>query len=343
VRTCTMASALSNWSTARLAWQVVVMPVDEESLSSASGLVRLGLGGVVLFGDEAPPSFREQLGALVASAPAKIAPFVMTDEEGGAVQRLAMLIGQVPSARQMGATMTVTQITALGKATAEKMRALGVTMDLAPVMDVDGKPGPSVTDPDGTRSFSAQPAQASADSLAFAFGLEQGGVVPVAKHFPGLGGSSGNSDYTTSQTLSWESLQHSGLVPFERAIAAKLPAIMVANASIPGLSALPASLSPTVITTELRDRLGFRGLIVTDSLSAVSIERAGYSVNRAAVASLRAGADMVLFNALDADRVQATHGVAAAIVGAVKAGQLTRTRLIDAVSHVLVAKHDSPC
>jgi len=74
------------------------------------------------------------------------------------------------------------------------MRATGVTMDLAPVLDVDGGQGPDDQDPDGTRSFSANEKIASADGLAFAAGLEAGGVIPVVKHFPGLGGSTGNTD-----------------------------------------------------------------------------------------------------------------------------------------------------
>lgn len=110
----------------------------------------------------------------------------MTDEEGGGVQRMANLVGSMPWARQMG-TMSPAAIQSLAKAVGQRMRALGVTMDLAPVLDVDGGPGPNASNPDGDRSFSASPSQAARDGLAFAAGLLAAGVIPVVKHFPGLG------------------------------------------------------------------------------------------------------------------------------------------------------------
>ena len=119
-------------------------------------------------------------------------------------------------------------------------------MDLAPVLDVDGGQGPDNQDPDGTRSFSDREAIASADGLAFAAGLEAGGVVPVVKHFPGLGGSTGNTDVMSAATPPWSTLKRVGLVPFENAVDAKIPAVMISNATIPGLTALPASVSPSV-------------------------------------------------------------------------------------------------
>jgi beta-N-acetylhexosaminidase len=172
----------------------------------------------------------------------------MTDEEGGVVQRVGNLVGSIPSARQMGATMTPAQIRRLAAELARRMRAAGVTMDLAPVLDVDGGQGPDNQDPDGTRSFGADEKIASADGLAFAAGLQAGGVVPVVKHFPGLGGATGNTDVMRASTLPWSALKSVGLVPFENALDAKVPAVMVANATIPGLTELPASVSPAVIT-----------------------------------------------------------------------------------------------
>src|SRR5262245_6629877 len=177
------------------------------------------------------------------------------------------------------------------------MKANGITMDLAPVLDLDGRPGPSATNPDGTRSFSPVEKVAEADGLAFARGLRAAGVVPVVKHFPGLGGASGNTDSVAAKTLPWSTLKGDGLRPFAAAVAAGLPAVMTSNASIPGLTTLPASLSPTATTTVLREQLHFSGLIITDSLSATAIRSAGYTVPAASVKALGAGADMVLFNA----------------------------------------------
>ena len=115
-----------------------------------------------------------------------------------------------------------------------RMRAAGVTMDLAPVLDLDGGPGPNARDPDGTRSFSPIEKTASAAGLAFAAGLQAAGVVPVVKHFPGLGGATGNTDLMAAAMLPWSSLQRNGLLPFAAAVRAGVPAVMVANASVPG-------------------------------------------------------------------------------------------------------------
>src|SRR5205823_1707907 len=201
----------------------------------------------ILFGSSAPTNLGAQLQALNAVAPDGIKPFIMTDEEGGVVQRMANLVGSIPSARQMGATMTPAQIEQLAFGLAQRMRAAGVTMDLAPVLDVDGGQGPNNFNADGTRSFSANVATASGDGVAFAAGLRN--------------------------------------------------AVMVANATVPGLTNQPASVSPAVINGILRGRLGFQGLVITDSLSAVALSANGYTVPSAAVAALDAGADMVLYNA----------------------------------------------
>jgi beta-N-acetylhexosaminidase len=233
------------------------------------------------------------------------------------------------------------------------MRQLGVDVNLAPVLDLDARPGPSATNPDGLRSFSAVPAIAARYGVAFMVGMETAGVVPVVKHFPGLGGSSGNTDYGQAKTLPLTTLQATGLVPFQAAIAAGAPAVMVANASVPGLTALPASLSPAVINGLLRHDLGFTGLVVTDSLSAGAISQAGYRLPQAAVAAVAAGADMILFGStltaaqtalLSPSRLSATISlIVGAIVAATNNGTVPVARLNAAVLHVLAVKHVQLC
>ena len=340
---CTTASILATWTVTRLAEQTVVVPVDENNVMSVRSEVAAGAGGVILFGSSAPTNFGAQLQALAAVAPDGIKPFIMTDEEGGVVQRMANLVGSIPSARQMGATMTPAQIEQLALGLAQRMRAAGVTMDLAPVLDVDGGQGPNNFNADGTRSFSANVAMASSDGVAFATGLRNGGIVPVVKHFPGLGGATGNTDVTAAATQSWSALQSGGLRPFEAAIAAHVPAVMVANATVPGLTNQPASISPAVINGILRGQLGFQGLVMTDSLSAVALSASGYTVPRAAVAALGAGADMVLYNADPSTVAAVTSQTVSAIVAAVNTGTLSRAALETAVGRVLAAKGVNLC
>jgi beta-N-acetylhexosaminidase len=343
VRACSNSSVLATWPTALLAEQTVVVPVDENDVASVSAEVAAGAGGVILFGSSAPATLAADLQALAALAPDGVAPFVMTDEEGGSVQRMANVVGPVPSARAMGATMTPAQIRQLATGLARRMHAAGVTMDLAPVLDVDGGQGPNDRNPDGTRSFSADPKLASADGLAFLAGLQAGGIVPVVKHFPGLGGSTGNTDVMAASTPPWSTLKNLGLIPFADAAAAHAPAVMIANATVPGLTSLPASVSPAVISGLLRGQLHYRGLVITDSLSSTAVRAAGFSVPQATVAALGAGADMVLYTAASASVASLTDQSVAALVSAVDTGALDRDQLVEAVGRIMTAKGVDLC
>ncbi len=103
-------------------------------------------------------------------------------------------------------------------------------------------------------------------------------------------------------------MQKVGLLPFADAVGARIPAIMVANATVPGLTSQPASISSSVITGVLRNRLGYRGLVLTDSLSAAALTDIGYSLPRATIAALGAGADMILYQADAASVAAETAG-----------------------------------
>ena len=270
----------------------------------------------------------------------------MADEEGGGIQRMANLVGSMPWPRQMAETMTTTQVFDLTRSVAEKMVRNGVNVDLAPVLDVDGRDVyPSASDPDGYRSFGGSTAVVSRYGLAYLEGLMAGGVLPVVKHFPGLGGASGNTDYGPATTLPWPEEQAIALPPFETAIAHGVPIVMTSNAVVPKLTKLPASISVTATTRVLRDELEFHGLIITDSLSAGALADIGYSVAAASVAAIEAGADMVLYSlgaSSSADVAQAT-AVRDALVAAVSSGHLTRTKLDGAAAAVLAAKHVELC
>src|SRR5207248_9371178 len=143
------------WPLGRLAEQTIVVPVDERDVAAVRAEVSAGAGGILLFGTSAPSDLGTQLHALETFAPGGVAPFVMTDEEGGAVQRMANIVGFIPSARQMAATMSPAQIEQLAYQLAPHMHAAGVTMDIAPVLDVAVGPGPNILDPDGSRYFTS--------------------------------------------------------------------------------------------------------------------------------------------------------------------------------------------
>jgi beta-N-acetylhexosaminidase len=337
----------------RKASLVLVAPVLNFDMTTVRVAAQAGAGGVLFLGGAQPPAgLGAQLRTALATGKGPV-PIAMADEEGGGIQRLAPAVTSMPWPRTMASTMSTGQVQSLLTTAGSQMRALDVGMDLAPVADLDANPGPSATDPDGQRSFSADPTTASRYTVAYASGLLQAGVIPVVKHFPGLGGATGNTDNGPASTPPLATLEAKGLAPFRATIAAGLPAIMVSNASVPGLTGSPASMSASVVAGLLRNQLGFNGLVLTDSVSAGAIAAAGYDVPKAAVAAISAGDDMVLFGStltqkdvamLSPGNVASTlHLATSAIVSAVNAGTLLASRVDDAVGHIVSAEHLNLC
>jgi beta-N-acetylhexosaminidase len=342
--TCSNASRLAAWPDRRLAMLTIAVPVAETSVESVASEVADGAGGVVLFGSYAPRDLAGRLAALRARVPGRSGLLVMTDEEGGGVQRMANLVGSLPWAASMGANWSPQQIRQAVAQVGAKMAAAGVNMDLAPVADVDGSDvPPSSADPDGWRSFSGSTATVTQDIAAYVQGLRSAGVIPVLKHFPGLGGASGNTDDGSATTPSWAEERSRALPPFTAGLAAGAPAVMLSNAIVPGLTSGPAGLSSAVVTGELRRALNFHGLAITDALDAKAVSAAGYDLPQASVQALRAGADMVMFGLDGGDVANRTAETASAIVNAVGDGSLPRARLLDAASAVLAVRNVDLC
>ncbi|MGO9558631.1 MAG: glycoside hydrolase family 3 N-terminal domain-containing protein [Acidimicrobiales bacterium] len=343
---CTNSTELAKWPNSRLAMMTIAVPVEETSTGDVTTEVSDGAGGVLLFGATAPTNLGSDLKSLKARVPGNLGLLVMTDEEGGGVQRMANLVGSLPWASWMGHYWTAAHIESAATAVAKKMAAANVNMDLAPVVDVDGTNAPpSATDPDGWRSFSGHTPIVVQDGLAFMNGLRSGGVIPVLKHFPGLGGVSGNTDDGPAHTLPWSKLEKVALPPFIKGIKDGALAIMVSNATVPGLASYPASLSPAAIGRELETTLGFHGLVLTDSLTAGAISGAGFTLPEAAAQALIAGADMVLFGPTISPSVTEsdTSQMQSAIVEAVANGHLPRPRLIAAAAAVLGVRDVKLC
>lgn len=292
-------------------------------------MVAGGIGGVVLFGHPVG-DIRAQLLALHAAAGAWPL-LVASDEEGGDIQRLAGLTGALPWPRVLASTRSPAEVRAAARAVGVRLRALTVRVDLAPVADLDAGPGPDAVHPDGKRSFSAEAVKAADDVLAFARGLIDAGIVPVVKHFPGLGTATANTDDDRATTAPLTSLEPRDLAPFAAAVRAGLPAVMTSNAVVPGLSPLPVSLSAAA-TQLLRGQLGFRGAIITDSLSSGAITAAGFSVEEAAVRALAAGADAVIIGrGTTTDPAALAASVRASVAAAITSGRLAASRVRVAV------------
>jgi beta-N-acetylhexosaminidase len=336
---------LSTWTTTQLANETIAIPVEATNIGALAPAARAGYGGILLFGTTAPASMSQVLTTLQRERPGHFAWMVMTDEEGGGVERLMNVVGSFPWAQTMGKNLDAARVTAIARRVGTALSAAGVNTDLAPVLDVDGRAQyPGEANPDGYRSFSGVASIAATDGTAFMKGLQQAGVLSVVKHFPGLGYSKRNTDYGPAATLSWSKLRTTGLVPFRQAIANGAGAVMMSNARIPGLSSLPAGLSPVVVQY-LRTTLGFKGLIVTDSLSAGAISALHLAEPAASVLALTAGDDLILFGSPTS--VAASLALAAkistAIVNAVTQGTLAKSTLIAAAAQDLAARNQLIC
>jgi beta-N-acetylhexosaminidase len=214
-------------------------------------------------------------------------PIVAVDQEGGAVRT----VGWAPPAAgapQQAATGTVR---ASAQRSARALRSLGITVTLAPVADV-----PSVSDAViASRSFSSVSSVASNAIRSAVRGWRAGGIASTAKHFPGLGAARVNSDdASVTISRSRSRLEARDLPPFRAAIRAGMPLVMVGHARYPALDPdRIASQSPLVIAGLLRNRLGFRGVVITDSMEAEASLATG-DIGTVCERAVRAGADLML-------------------------------------------------
>jgi beta-N-acetylhexosaminidase len=214
-----------------------------------------------------------------------------------------------------------------GRLTAANLKGLGVTVDLGPVLDV-GRPGGVIADTD--RAFGDTAASVAATAVPFAEGLEAGGVAATAKHFPGLGAATENTDFEAqSLALSRAELVGQDMAPYRAYIAAAGRLVMLATAIYPALSPRPAAFSHRIATGELRGRLGFHGVTITDSLGSTAVAEFG-GQREVAVDGAAAGDDLLLFD--DLPSALAGHQ---ALVAQLHQGGLKRAPFLAAAARVL--------
>jgi beta-N-acetylhexosaminidase len=252
---------------------------------------------------------------------------VTVDQEGGLVRRLPG--PPKPSARSIG-TRGADFAARLGRAAGSSLSAMGVNVDLAPVLDL-GRPGRAITEE--RRTFARTPAAVSRIGVGFARGLTAGGVAATAKHFPGLGGARLDTDNAVQKIrLSAAALRGADERTFESFARAGGAMVMLSTAIYPALSGKPAALSRAVATGELRDRLGFQGVSITDALGTVSARAVGGPA-RTATAAAAAGTDLVLFTDLGA-AAKAQRALAAGLTS----GTLDRAEFQTSVSRILALR-----
>ncbi len=334
---------LAGWSVAKLIGQLFVVRTSgyqrdqdrlysERDLSEADTLAAVTdyqVGGFLIFGGSVTESTVKIRELQRLSA---VPLLICADLEEGAGQHFmgatclppAMALAQAGSAACYEA----------GLITADEALSVGINWVLEPLADVNSNPLNPVIN---VRAFGEQAAQVQTHSLAFLRGLQAGGVLSCAKHFPGHGDVDSDSHLALPQLmLSQDQLSEAHWPPFRALIAAGVSAVMAAHLQVPELDAsdLPASLSPFVLTEILRKQWGFTGLIVTDALTMHAITDR-YGAGQAAVRAVLAGADIILMP-------QDLPTAYAAMIEAVQIRQISRERLEASVTRILMAKAQIP-
>ncbi len=254
--------------------------------------------------------------------------FIGVDEEGGTVARAADSLGttQFDDMSVYGEKGDTQEAYNIGATQAKDLTALGFNVNFSPVADV-------LTNEDNTvvkqRSFGSDPDLVSSMVSQVVKGLTDGGMLCAPKHFPGHGSTGG--DTHDGFASSDRTLEACDFKPFEAAIAAGAPMIMVGHMTMTAIDAdNPASLSETIVTGLLRDELGYDGIIITDALNMGAIAN-NYTNADAAVKAISAGCDMLLC-------VSNVSSVVNALTDAVSDGTISEERIDESVTRILLAK-----
>ncbi|WP_082580688.1 glycoside hydrolase family 3 protein [Phycicoccus sp. Root563] len=309
--------------------------------SPAEVVQKYHLGGVIYFAwtdsVQDPPQITALSNGLQEAAltqphtKVRIPLQVATDQEQGVVTRIGPPATQFPGSMALGASRSTDDARTAARITGEELKAMGVNTDFAPDSDVNVNPLNPVI---GTRSFSSNPQLAASMVGAQVRGYQDdAGISSSAKHFPGHGDTATDSHVAfpviTHSRQQWEQLD---APPFKQAIADGIDMIMTAHLNFPALddSGDPATLSKPIMTGLLRRELGYKGVIVTDSLAMQGV-RDLYGDPEVAVRALSAGVDQLLMT-------PAMDDAYAAVIGAVRSGRISRADLDAKVRRVLELK-----
>ncbi|HEX5400971.1 MAG TPA: glycoside hydrolase family 3 N-terminal domain-containing protein [Pseudonocardiaceae bacterium] len=291
--------------------------------------------GVIFFGDNISSTSQiasvvAQLRAANAQSPVKAPLLLMTDQEGGEVRRLPG--APALSEKQIGeAADPVTAASQAGTGAGQNLAGVGMNVNLAPVLDVFRQPGDF--DDQFQRSYSSNPATAASLGAAFVTAQQQVGPAATVKHFPGLGAAAAtqNTDEgPVTLNVSLAELRADDELPYPAAISAGVKLVMLSWAVYPALDAShPAGLSSTVVG-ELRNRLGYKGVTITDALEAGALKAFGTDKQRGVAAAV-AGMDLILCSG---GTVTQGDDVDAALAAALRSGQISRATFDASVNRV---------
>jgi beta-N-acetylhexosaminidase len=292
----------------------------------------LCVGGVILMGRNVGPAAETAALCNALQERARLPLLVATDQEGGLVCRFTEPGLTFPGGMALGAAGSEALAEQVAAAISTQLRAMGVHVDFAPVLDVNNNAANPVI---GIRAFSECPDEVTRLGLAALRGFARGGVLAAAKHFPGHGDTAVDSHHALPvQPADRARLDAVELVPFRAAIAAGVPMVMTSHIVFPAFDAdRPATLSRAILTDLLRHEMGFDGLIVTDCMEMSAITDR-YGAGESAVLAVEAGVDLVLI--CHTERAQ--RAARDALRDAVTSGRVPEARLDESLARILAAK-----
>jgi beta-N-acetylhexosaminidase len=305
------------------------LPVELKSIAN-----EFGLGGVILFARNVAEA--EQVAELSGEA-VRLVPelplWVSVDQEGGRVARLKAPFTEWPPMATLGRSGDPALAERFARALGAELRAVGVSLDYAPVLDIHTNPKNPVI---GDRALADEAELVSTLGSVIIRALQGEGVAACGKHFPGHG------DTSTDSHLELPLVEHPPdrlraieFAPFRAAIAAGVATIMTAHVFVPSLDdTRPATLSRRVVSDMLRHELGFEGVIISDDLEMKAVAST-YAVPAAAVMAIDAGCDALLICSGDH---AAQSAALEALVHAIEDGRLSATRVEDALKRHVRAK-----
>jgi beta-N-acetylhexosaminidase len=309
----------------QLVGQMVISGIDgAKPDASTLRAVREGeMGGILLFSRNVSGALPAQVQLLQESAAAGGNPplFVATDQEGGAVKRLP---GPPMSPRLMASEA---EARSEGQATAALLVSNHINVNFAPVADITAAQGFEAVQ---GRGFAGDSHRVAALADAFAQGLQSGGVAATAKHFPGIGSLSVDTDSVLGRVGASDAELEEQLVPFRQLSQGGVDMVMLANAVYADWDPEKPAVFSSKVIGQLRQRVGFQGVVITDDLNAASLSG---DVGTRAVEAVMAGADIALYGSRAAG--QAAY---AALLAAAQTGKLSRSRLLESHDRLIALK-----
>lgn len=306
---------------------------------SRQALQQYPVGGLILFSKNIvdPAQLSEMTGNLqkYAAEISEVPLFLGIDEEGGQVARIAgnsnFDVPKIGDMREIGNSGDTEKAHEAGTAIGKYLSSYGLNLDFAPVADVLTNPSNPILQ---RRSFGEDAQMVSVMNQAFIEGLHENKVYGCLKHFPGHGGTGGDTHEGYAYTeRTREEIEQTELLPFREGIEDGISFIMVSHIGVESITGdnTPASLSKAVITDLLRKEMGYEGIVITDAMNMGAITQ-DYNSATAAVKAISAGADVVL---MPVDFQSAYKGV----LDAVASGEISRERLDESLRRILKVKY----